>query len=122
MHILIIDDDVAVREVVRAMLNSEGFEVLTAADGQEGLRLIKNNPEIQMVITDLIMPGKEGMETISELKRDYPHIKILAMSGGGRITAENYLHLAAQIGADSVLKKPFVKQELLKGMQSILEK
>jgi len=122
MRILVIDDDDAVLGVVGKMLGSEGFEALTAANGEEGLRLIRGNSDINLVITDLIMPEKEGIETIRELKRDFPHIRILAISGGGRGSADSYLDLAAKMGADSLLKKPFVKQELLEAVQSLLEK
>lgn len=122
MRILVIDDDPSVRDVMEKMLSSEGFEVRTASDGLEGMRLIKSDSEIDLVITDMIMPEKEGIETIRELKRDFPHIRILALSGGGRGSADWYLDLAAKMGADSVLKKPFVKQELVEAVQNLLEK
>lgn len=122
MRILIIDDDVDVLDVVGKMLGSEGFEVLTAADGKEGMRIIRGNIEIDLVITDMLMPEKEGIETIRELKRAFPHIRILAISGGGRGSADSYLNVAAKMGAEFILKKPFVKQELLEAVQNLLEK
>jgi CheY-like chemotaxis protein len=121
MRILVIDDDAAVREMISKMLNSEGFEALTAADGEQALRVIRSHSEIDLVIIDMIMPEKEGIETISELKRDFPHIKILAISGGGKISADIYLRLAAQMGADSALKKPFVKQEMINAIQAVFK-
>jgi CheY-like chemotaxis protein len=119
MSILVIDDDVAVLEMVSEMLNSEGVTVLTAANGEEGMRLIRGHSEIDLVITDLIMPEKEGMETIRELKRDFPHIRILAISGGGRVSAQSYLTIAKALGADLTLGKPFVRQELLDAVHAL---
>lgn len=121
MRILVIDDDTTVLDMVSIMLGSEGFEVLTAANGLEGMRLIRGASEIDLVITDLIMPEKEGIETIMELKRDYPDLKILVISGGGRGDAENYLCMAKKFGADSCLKKPFVKKQLVEAVQALLE-
>ena len=119
MHILVIDDDREVREVVCKMLINEGYDVLEAANGEEGLQTIKSESDINLVITDLIMPEKEGIETIVEVKRDYPHIKILAISGGGKSDPQSYLRLAKAMGAHLTLAKPFVKQDLLKAVQEL---
>ena len=120
MRVLIIDDDTAIREVIQRMLSDDGFETLTAANGKEGLRIVKNDPGISIVITDLIMPEKEGIETIRELKRDFPHVKILAISGGNSGgNADNYLNMAKMMGADLTLSKPFVKQDLIEAMQRV---
>ncbi|RMD99368.1 MAG: response regulator [Bacteroidetes bacterium] len=121
MHILVIDDDPAVQGVIEIMLKTEGFEVLTAGNGWEGLETIKSNPTIGLVITDILMPRKEGLETIQEMKRDFPKIKILAVSGGGRGSANVYLELAGKLGADSVLKKPFIKRQLLEAVHGLLK-
>lgn len=121
VQILVIDDDIDFLGVVSKMLENQGFKVYTAVNGKEGMRLINDTPELNIVVTDLIMPEKEGIEIITELKRFYPQIKILAISGGGIISADNYLQLAAQLGAHSVLKKPFVKQELLSAVNSLME-
>jgi CheY-like chemotaxis protein len=83
--ILIIDDDNQFRAMLREMLERTGYEFLEASDGKEGLKLYRENP------TDLIMPEKEGIETIIELRRDFPDVKIIAISGGGQIDAEQYL-------------------------------
>ena len=121
MRVLVIDDDVDVREMICKMLAGGDFDVLAAANGKEGMKIIKNDPEINIVITDLIMPEKEGIETIQEIKRDFPHIRILAISGGGRGSAQNYLALAKGMGANLTLNKPFVKHELLRAVNEILE-
>jgi len=113
MRILVIDDDTDVRGMVCRMLESEGHDVIDAMDGVDGMRKIQAQPEIDVVITDLIMPEKEGIETIRELKRDFPGTKILAISGGGKSDPDNYLRIAKAMGANSTLSKPFIKQELM---------
>ena len=80
MHILVIDDDNDVRQLICRMIASEGFEVFEASNGKEGMDIIKGGKEIDLVITDLIMPEQEGLETIKELRKDFGHIKILAIS------------------------------------------
>ena len=119
MRILVIDDDDDVRQLICKMISSEGFTVLEAANGVEGMKTIRSEPEIDLVITDLIMPEKEGLETIKELRQDFPHIKILAISGGGKIDALNYLSIAKGMGADLTLSKPFIKKDLLEAFKKI---
>ncbi len=80
-RILIIDDDLQIREMMEQMLQKEGYETIGASDGQIAMKLCRENPA-DVVITDIIMPEKEGIETIVELKREFPGIKIIAMSGG----------------------------------------
>ncbi len=121
MRILVIDDDSTILEMISRMLKKEGYEVLMATNGKEGMQIFKTTPEIDLVITDLVMPEKEGIETIAELKRDFPHIKILAISGGSIVKTKTYLSIAKHIGADLTLSKPFVTQELLKSVQKLLE-
>ena len=113
MEILLIEDDEAVREFIREVLLGAGYFVSAAGNGKEGLAAIKSDPDIGMVITDIVMPEKEGIETIIEIKQSWPQIKIIAISGGGRICAEDYLHIASELGADITLKKPFARHELL---------
>ncbi|MCP3955776.1 MAG: response regulator, partial [Desulfobacterales bacterium] len=82
-RILIIDDDIHVLAMLRKMLEREGYEIVVALDGNEGLRLYRENPT-KLIITDLIMPEKEGLETIIELRQNFPDTRIIAMSGGGQ--------------------------------------
>jgi CheY-like chemotaxis protein len=119
MRILVIDDDNAILEMISRILERESYKVLIASNGKEGIQIIKSTPEIDLVITDLIMPEKEGIETISELKKDFPHIKILAISGGSRCGTNTYLSVAKLIGADLTLSKPFGTQELLESVQKL---
>ncbi len=105
--------------MVCKMLSAEGYEVVSAVNGREGIELMRNKSNIDLVITDLFMPEKEGLETIRELKRDFSTIKILAISGGGRDKAQDFLMTAAILGADLTLGKPFVKQELLDAVHDL---
>jgi len=119
MRILVIDDDGEVREMICKMLTNEGHEVIEAVNGKEGCDMVRSNSELDLVITDLIMPEKEGIETIRDLKANYPELKVLAISGGGKGNAQDYLYIAKGIGADSTLKKPFISQELLVAVQEL---
>ncbi len=116
--ILIIDDDDQIRTMLRAMLERSGYTVLEASDGKEGVKLCRDN-SCDLVITDLIMPEKEGIETIRELKRDFPDIKIIAMSGGGRVGPEDYLHMAKMMGAQHTFAKPIEREELLGAIREL---
>lgn len=117
--ILVIDDDASVREVVSEMLRLEGYEVTIAANGREAIRLLDAG-RFDLVITDLIMPEKEGIETIAEIRRTHANLPILAISGGGRIGPSDYLETARYLGADATLAKPFARQELLTTVDSLL--
>ncbi len=121
MYVLVIDDDCVILEMISKILTRENYNVLTSSNGNEGMEIINSTPGIDLVITDLIMPDKEGMETIQDLKRNFPDIKILAISGGGRAGAESYLPVAKLIGADLTLNKPFVAQELVASVQKLSE-
>ena len=117
--ILIIDDEEQIRTSLYSLLEDSGYEVTSASDGGEGLKLYHEKPT-DLIITDLIMPGKEGIETIMELKRISPEVKIIAISGGGRNDPENYLHLAKQLGAQRTIAKPFGGEELLKTVRELV--
>lgn len=118
-RILIIDDDVQTLNMLRQMLEREGYEVMDAPDGKEGLKRYRENPT-DLIITDLIMPEKEGIETIRELRRDFPDIKIIAMSGGGRVVPGDYLHMARMLGAQHTFAKPIEREELLAAVRELL--
>lgn len=118
-HILLIDDDELFRKMLRATLEDLGHTVTEARDGKEGLALHKSKPA-DLVITDLIMPEKEGLETISELRRLQPGLKIIAMSGGGRISVEDYLPIAKWLGAARVLTKPFAREAMIAATAELL--
>lgn len=118
-RILIIDDDDIIKRMLRRMLTRAGYDVLDAADGKEGIERFREN-DVDLVITDLIMPEKEGLEMIMELKTDFPDIKIIAMSGGAQMGPEGYLQLADALGAQRTLKKPIAREDLLAAIEEIL--
>jgi two-component system, chemotaxis family, chemotaxis protein CheY len=111
-RVLVIDDDADVRAFLRSLLESEGYEVAAAADGREGLALQRSKPS-GIVVTDIFMPGKEGIETIFELHREFPQTKIIVMSGGPSKKGLDYLSVALELGAARSLKKPFAPLELI---------
>lgn len=118
-RILIIEDEVQVRKLTRQMLELEGFEVLEAGDGDSGLKTFTEN-DVDLIITDIIMPGKEGIETILELRRINPEVKIIAMSGGGRMGPDGYLELARKFGANQTFSKPFDRAGLVAAVKELL--
>ena len=118
--ILIIDDEPHILLMLKKMLEKAGYEIDLASNGNEGLKLFRDSPS-DLVITDIIMPEKEGLETIREMKRMRPELKIIAMSGGGKISAENYLGTAKIFGAAKVLEKPFTKEEMVSAAEELLK-
>jgi len=118
--ILVIDDDESIRVLLRAILEREGYRIVEAPDGDKGIRIFSENPT-DLVITDLIMPEKEGIETIRDLRREFPGVKIIAVSGGGRIGPESYLKMAKGVGALRTLSKPFDRTMLLKAVEEVME-
>ena len=119
-NILVIDDDELMLSFLKERLMYEGFNVLIAIDGTEGLKLFNEN-QIDLVITDIIMPRKEGIETIIEMKKICPDIKIIAMSGGGRGLPEYYLDTAKGFGAKYAFEKPFKTSELVEAVHELLK-
>jgi len=118
-HVLVVDDDFQVLAMLKRTLEKTGYEVLTAANGKEAMKCIHQEPP-DLVITDLIMPEKEGIETIIEIRKDFPEIKIIAISGGGRIVPEQFLQIAKTIGANQIFAKPFDRKKLLEGVRELL--
>ncbi len=117
--ILVVDDEEQMRSIIRQLLENAGYSVMEAPDGKVALWLFKEMPA-DLIITDIIMPEKEGLETIMELKRDFPKVKIIAISGGGQGSPGQYLSIAKKMGADHTLTKPFEKEELLKAVKNLL--
>lgn len=121
--ILVIDDDGALRRAIRRILTGGGHDVLEAEDGDRGLELLRtHNPAV--VITDIFMPGKEGIETIRAILLSHPGTRIIAMSGGGANPLSDgkmYLDAAHKFGAEAVLAKPFRAQELLEAVDSAVQ-
>ncbi len=110
-QILVVDDDADIRELARLLLEREGHRVRGASNGQVALRLLAEQ-RFDVVLTDLLMPDRDGLEVIAELRRKHPAVRIIASSGGGRIARETYLEIAQSCGAHAVLPKPYTRQEL----------
>ncbi len=117
--IVIIDDDAAFRPMLAQMLGRLGHEVFAAENGHAGLKFVRARVP-DLVITDMVMPEKEGVETIIELRRSYPALKIIAISGGGRINSADYLSLATKFGVAGTLAKPFGRDELKAVLEAVL--
>jgi len=117
--ILVIDDDDLVRATIVAVLERADVEVSEAADGHVGMRLFEEGAH-DVVITDILMPNREGIETIRDLRRSKEDVKIIAISGGGNIDKMQLLDLAQKFGADRVLPKPFTPQQVLTTLDEVL--
>ncbi|HVS51273.1 MAG TPA: response regulator [Opitutaceae bacterium] len=117
-RLLIIDDDDLLRGVLAKSLTHAGHTVLQAPDGRQGVELTRVTP-VDIVITDLIMPVQEGVETILTLRREQPALPVIAMSGGAS-NSKLYLEIAEKIGARRILAKPFTPKQLLEVIDEIL--
>ncbi|HEY1798512.1 MAG TPA: response regulator [Stellaceae bacterium] len=110
--VLVIDDDILVRRTISRILQHGGYEVTLAEDGAKGVAKFRSERP-DLVITDIIMPEQEGIETIIQLLRDDPAARIIAVSGGGRLGSMDFLTVANKLGAAAILRKPFEPAELL---------
>ena len=119
-EILIIEDDAEVRELLKTLLSRSGHTVREARDGREGIHSFRTS-HADLIITDLIMPHKEGLETIIDLRQEFPDLKIIAISGGSRDNRENYLNTAKLCGASRIFHKPFDNRELLTAVDELLD-
>lgn len=117
--ILVFDDEPSILLMLKKLLEKAGHEVEVALNGKDGMVLFgKNKPDL--LITDIIMPEKEGLETIYELRRSYPELKIIAISGGGRIGPDGYLPGAKLMGANAIFTKPLIPKEFLQVVSDLL--
>ena len=118
MRILVADDDDQYRTLIRRTLERAGHEVVEVSDGlgvMDGIRA----PELQLVVLDLIMPGKEGLEVIMAIRRERPDLRVIAISGGGRGRPGDYLRAARLLGAAQTLEKPVAVKELLEAVELV---
>jgi CheY-like chemotaxis protein len=120
LHILLVDDEAKVRTAHRLMLERAGFEVAEAGDGEEGVRAYRKR-QADVVLCDLFMPGRDGLELILELRREFPGVKIIAMSGGGFTGTVDMLPMARSLGAVGVLYKPFAQATALAAIRAVVE-
>lgn len=111
-NILIVDDEAPVRNLLSSVLEKEGYTVFTAETGVEATTIYQSN-SIDLVITDLVMPEKGGIDLIMDLKKSDPNLKVIAISGGGGITGRfDYLPIAKLVGATEIIAKPFQVAEI----------
>jgi CheY-like chemotaxis protein len=119
-RILVIDDEPGVRRLLKMCLEKHGHVVSVAEDGNAGLTLNRLAPS-DIIITDIVMPDKDGLETIQELRTEFPLIKIVAISGGGRVAGNDYLKIAQKLGAARTFSKPFSVEELVQAVEELVE-
>ena len=100
-RILVVDDNLMMRKLIRNIFSNEEYEIEEAENGVEGLEIVRKH-EIDLVVTDIIMPVMEGLELIMHLKRDFPNIRIIAISGG----KPYYLYMAKKLGIEGIFTKP----------------
>ncbi len=118
-RILIVDDDESTRRTLRRMLEPVGYDVVEAADGREGVELYKED-SVDLVLMDLIMPEKEGIQAAAELRHYDPEVKIIAISGGGRIDNFQVLRIAQKFGIEHALPKPIRMGKFLALVNEVL--
>lgn len=118
-RILVIDDDAAIRGSVRRVLERAGYTVREASDGEAGIRQLRTDP-VDLVLTDIYMPGEDGFATMRRVRREWPKIKIITMSGGNRAGPADLNAGAAAMGAARTLSKPFNNEDLIDAVRSVL--
>ena len=119
-HILIVEDSEDLRYIIKDILQQAGHTISEACDGTEVAKFLQED-NIDLVITDIIMPEQEGIQTILEIRRKNTDIKIIGISGGGLGGAEHYLEMAREFGANATLQKPFQKAQLLELVNTLLK-
>jgi len=117
--ILVVDDEPSILALVSRALQKRGHTIATAGDGVEAGRVVSSQA-FDLVLTDLLMPDKDGIQVIAELRRKFPAVKIIAMSGGGHIPQDQYLKIAKGLGAHALLDKPFTIDQLYAVVDSVL--
>lgn len=115
-NILVVDDNLMMRKLIRNLFRGENLTIEEATNGIEGLAFIKEHP-VDLIITDIVMPKMEGIELIMNLRRDFPEIKIIAISGG----KPYYLYMAKKLGIDGIFTKPLNHQVFLKAVKKVIQ-
>lgn len=118
-RILVIDDDDFVRETICEVVEGFDYNVTQARSGAEALKALNGDGLPDLVITDIIMPGKSGLEIIAEIRKTFPAVKIIAISGGGGSKAGDILAIARDLGSDKVISKPIDIKELKEALTEL---
>ena len=117
--ILVTDDTASIRTFIRLILEDANYEVCEACDGEEGIDVYKKSGDIDLIITDVYMPKKSGLELVVELREEYKDIKIIVLSDGGKNNFSNELGVCEALGATYFIKKDLIKDELLKLVREV---
>lgn len=120
-RILVVDDDAQIRGLLRMTLERAGYETDVAADGGSAVRIQQDKPA-DVLITDIMMPERDGLETIMDFRRQYPQTKIIAISGAGCRMGNDFLPVAAQLGASRTFVKPIERVVLLDTVRELLDR
>ena len=119
-RILVVEDNEDLRLIIKDILEDAGHDISQACDGAEVEEILSIQP-VDLVLTDIIMPEQEGIQTIIRLRKQFPDLKIIGMSGGGSLgNAEYYLEMAQEFGANAALQKPFSKTQLIETIQELI--
>ncbi|MDA0927101.1 MAG: response regulator [Proteobacteria bacterium] len=118
--ILVTDDDADLRHVIGRFLEIADYEYYEAANGRECVAQLREHDDIGLVILDVVMPDQEGLETLSIIKKEFPELKLLMISGGGRTSPLDYLSIAKSLGANETLSKPFRSEKLIGMVRNLL--
>ena len=118
-HVVVIDDQEPIRRLVRRALEKDGHEVLEAGEGEAGMALLDRAP-VDVVITDIFMPGMDGIQVLREIRKRFPAVKVIAMSGGDSSGLMDLRHDAELLGAVKSLSKPFTAREVVDVVRSVL--
>jgi CheY-like chemotaxis protein len=117
--VLVVDDHRDIRDFMQIALEAEGYSVHTATEGEQALAMQRECPA-DLLVTDLFMPGREGMSTIEGFKAEFPGTRIIAISAGGGTGERDFLPAAALIGADATLRKPFTADQLIEAVRTVM--
>jgi CheY-like chemotaxis protein len=118
VRVLVVDDNADMRDSLRFLLDRCGYDAEAARDGQQALEVHRRRP-VEVLLTDIYMPLSDGIEAIQAFRREFPSVKIVAMSGGGTRVRGSYLGVASDIGADATLQKPFEFDALLEALDRL---
>jgi CheY-like chemotaxis protein len=119
-HILVVDDDDFGRTLICDRLRRAGYEIYEARDGEACTSYLRSAVTPDVIITDVVMPNKDGLELIMEIKRDYPNVKVIAMSGGGSGWGGDYLSMSKKLGSDAIFPKPVDLPALEKAVANLV--
>lgn len=117
--ILVVDDEAGLREIFVDSLEMAGYRAIAAEDGARALKLLSKE-KVDLLITDILMPEVDGMELIMQARKTHPGLKVLAMSGGGRTSAEVLINIARRLGVQGTLEKPFELAAMLREIESLV--